>query len=247
MGDESVETLESALENLATGQEQEMYKGKLALQRLVASVTGPGKEAERSKLAAQLSEAVIRGGKFGLAARAELTRRLGEIGGDPEANTLRSLIVDLELRESARLALDRIPTPGATAALVDASRDAIGARFRAGIFNALGQRTGPGVLEALVEGTKDVNEEVRLAAVEALADHADPAGDAPIVAVIEGKENPVSPRGQARAVKARLRLARNLAQANQKAEAKKVYQSVLDGKPAGPQGKAAQAGLDAIG
>jgi hypothetical protein len=35
--------------------------------------------------------------------------------------------------------------------------------------------------------------------------------------------------------------------ANQKGEAKKIYQSVLADKPAAPQAKAAQAGLDAIG
>ncbi len=242
-----MDALQDALDKLATGQEQEMYKGKLALQGIIGSATVPGQEQERAKVAAKLSEAVINGGRYGVAARSEIARRLSELGGDAEATTLRSLLVDLDMREAARFALDRITTAGATAALVDASKDALGDRFRTGIMNALGQREGAGVIDALVAGTKDPEPEVRLAAIEALAEHADAASDPAIVAAMGDQGVPLGERGISRACKARIRLARNLVAANQKGEAKKIYQSVLADKPAAPQAKAAQAGLDAIG
>ncbi|MBY0587008.1 HEAT repeat domain-containing protein [bacterium] len=160
---------------------------------------------------------------------------------------MRSLIADLELREPARFALDRIPTPAATEALVEAAQNAIGSRFRAGVMNALGQRQGKGVLEALVEGTKDPNMIVRLAAAEALAEQADPACDPVIVAILEDKTMPVDERGRARIMKGRIRLVGNLIRENKKVEAKKICQSILAAGPAPAQAKAAQARLDEIG
>jgi HEAT repeat protein len=242
-----VDGLQQALDQLASGQEQEIYKAKLTLQGIIGEATKSGNEAERAKVAKALSDAVINGGKYGVAARSEIARRLGEVGMDSEATTLRSLLPDLELRESARFALDRIPTAGSTAALVDAANDAIGSRFRVGLMNSLGQRRGKGVLEALVSGTKDPNLAVRLAAIEALAEQGEEAADAAITAAMGNAEAPLDDRGASRATKARIRLAADLAAANKKAEAKRIYQSVLSSKPAVPQAKAAQAGLDAIG
>src|SRR5262249_22797861 len=145
-----------------------------------------------------------------------------------------------ETRESARWALDRVPTAAATAALV-AALDQVGPEFRVGVINALGKRRTPEVQTALHRQAADADEEVRLAAAEALANFAEASNDHAIVAAGSG-----SPRSKARAQKARIRLAETLRVAGNKDAAVSIYRAVLADDADKPQKKAAQQALEQL-
>lgn len=237
-------TLEEGLKLFESGNEQDRYKGKRRLQDALAAVGSPGQDEARQKAARTLAEALINGGKYAIEARSEIARQLAEVGGDSEVVALESAMTDLQLREPARFALDRIPTPAATAALVRAAKNAVGSRFLVGVMHALGQRTGDGVYEALVEGTKDANGDVRVAAAEALAQHADPAGDQHINDVAADGLTAIQ---QKQLAKARVRLAGTLMHASKLAEAKTVFASILSSNPPEPQANACRRALERIG
>jgi HEAT repeat protein len=131
--------------------------------------------------------------------------------------------------------------------LVKASKSLIGARFLAGIANALGQRTGDGVVDALTQLTADPSVEVRLAAAEGLAQQADESADAKIVSVMEQTDLALTAQEVGRLWKARVRLAGQLSAANKKAEAKRILEAIVAAKPPAPQLKAAQMSLESMG
>lgn len=234
---------DEAIGRLATGNEQDAYKARMALEKMMAAAGAPGQDSARADLARRMIEASLNGEKLSPAARGELVRLLAEIAGDPEVPTLESYLAQLELRESARYALDRIPTPAATAALTNAMKRSIGTRFRVGVAHALGQRKGDGIVPALVEATNDPNAEVRVAVAEALANHADPDVEAAIRAVLKSG---LSPQDMLRVQKCLVRLGATLADAGKKADAKRVYQAVAADGPE-PQRAAAKRALDLLG
>jgi HEAT repeat protein len=149
---------------------------------------------------------------------------------------------DFEVREMARWALTRMTSPAATAALVEAASAGIGNEFRIGAINWLADRSGSKVTETLRTCLSDPTPEIRLAAVEALANHADPQADA---AIVQAAAN--YPRAARRVVKARLRLAEKLVAANQQGAARQIYQAVASGKFDEAQKKAAAAALARLG
>lgn len=226
----ATEGLEGALEKL-TGSQEDFYKGQLALTRAIGEAGTPGNDAKRAEVARKLAEALVNGGKYPIAARREIARRLGEIGGDSEIPALQSALVDLELRESARGALDRIPTPAATAALVQASKQLLGDRFVIGIVNALGQRSGEGIVAALSDLAKSPNAEIRVAVGEAISQQSDPSGDEIILAIINDKSVPLTPQQSGCLAKARVRLAANLNGKGKQADATRILQSILAERP----------------
>lgn len=161
---------------------------------------------------------------------------LSIVGGEAEVPAIARTLDDLELREMARCALDRNPSPAATAALV-AALEGCGPDFRIGVINSLGCKGGPVALEALRRMTEDPAPEIRLAAVEALSKFPDPANDA--IMAQAGRVG--SERSRGRVAKARLRLAENLKDHGDKASAKQVYQSIP--RDAAAQRKAADVAL----
>jgi uncharacterized protein (UPF0147 family) len=241
----ATEGLEAALEKLTSSQE-DFYKGQLALTRVIGEASAPGNDAKRAEVARKLAEALVNGGKYPIAARREIARRLGEIGGDSEIPALQSALVDLELRESARGALDRIPTPAATAALVQASKQLLGDRFVIGIVNALGQRSGEGVVAALSDLAKSPNAEIRVAVGEALSQQSDPSGDEIILAIINDKSVPLNPQEAGRLAKARVRLAANMGAKDKKADARRIFESIVSKDPNSTHGLVAKRMLAAL-
>jgi HEAT repeat protein len=123
-----------------------------------------------------------------------------------------------------------------------AALDQVGPEFRVGVINALGKRRGPDVVAALHQQAADPNPEVRLAAVEALANAPEASNDDPIAAA--GRTD--SPRGKSRANKARIRLAETLRNAGNKPAAIAIYRSVASSDADAPQKKAAQRALDQL-
>jgi len=158
---------------------------------------------------------------------------------------LKETLQDFGTREMARWALEGVVSPAGTAVLIAASQNAVGPEFRIGVINALGKKSGPEVVAELKRSCLDEDVEVRTAAAEALANFADPTSDAVLAAVLRFGEP--TPRIRERLVKARLRLAENLIRAGQTEAGQAILQSILAEGGEGPQAKAAQRALDALG
>lgn len=247
-------SVEQLSEQLGSADQPTVYQAKRALAHLAAAAGAPGKDAERAQLAAALAK--IEGATkpkdekdktpvpvYSAKVRDEIARVLAEIGGDMEAPALKQTLADFDAREMARFALDRMTCQAATDALVEAALKSIGAEFRVGVINALSRRSGSSVIDALKKCAADSEPHVRLAAAEALANHADAAADELLVAA--GKQP--GHRAALRMAKARIRLAENLVRAGQKDAGKKIYQSIAQSDALAPQKKAAQQALAQLG
>lgn len=255
-----MQSVEKLCEQLASGDQATEYRARRALQEMAAQAGGAGKAKERAELAAALAEELVRTREVSdpkkpkdppskapalpSGARSEICRVLSLVATDAEIPALKQALGDFEVRESARFALDRMPTQSATDALVEAAGTAVGVEFLVGVVSALGLRSGSSVVEALKECASNKRQavEVRLAAAEALANHAEPDCDAAILAV--GGTG----RAARRVDRARLRLAANLAAAGQKDAARKIYDDLADGQRVDEvQKKAARVALAQLG
>jgi HEAT repeat protein len=159
--------------------------------------------------------------KYSSAVRGQVARALCEVGGDMEVPALKTALADFDAREMARWALNRMTCQAATDALIEAASKAVGTEFRVGAVNALATRSASAVLEALKQCAADADPEVRLAAAEALANHADASLDSIIAPVAAAG----GPRAESRIARARIRLAAQLAKAGQKDAARGIYQA----------------------
>ena len=249
-----MESIEKLCEQLGSNDQVQQYRARRGLTEMTAAAGAPGKEADRAALAASLAKAIAATrpradndktpvAVYSSRVRDELARALAEVGGDMEAPALKQELADFDAREMARFALDRMTCQAATDALAEAAIGAVGAEFRVGAVNALGRRSGSGVIDSLKKCAADAEPHVRLAAAEALANHADASADALLVAA--GKQP--GPRAALRMSKARLRLAGSLTKAGQKDAAKAIYQSVAQSEAGEPQKKAARQALAQLG
>lgn len=239
--------VQAALDQVNSNNEQDVYKGRLALRNACAGVGGPGNEKQRADLARQLAEALINGGKYSARARCLIADELATVAGDSEIAAFESAMVDLAVRGSARWALDRTPTAAATKALVQAVDQSIGDRFRIGLVQSLGQRSGEGVVETLKRwAVEDPSQTVRLAAAEAIANHPDPSGYGVIDKVKNSSQAPWTQQELGRLWKASVRLAACLAANNQPNPARRIYHAIASSDAPEPQKKAAKIALAAL-
>lgn len=243
-------TIEELAGELNSGHQAAVYRAQRALSEKAAAANAPGKAAERRDLAAALAKAVTAKNekgdapKYNVKARTELSRTLSEVAGDLEVPALKEAVNDFDARETARFALDRMACPAATDALADAALHAVGSEFRIGAINALGRRSGSQIVDVLKACAGDSDPEIRLAAAEALANHADASSDQFLVEAAKH----AGERAQLRSAKARVRLAAKLSSAGQKDAAQKIFQSLAqsDITPTA-QKKAAGIGLAQLG
>lgn len=258
-----MESLEKLIEELGSHDQAAAYRAR----RSLTDLTNRAKGAERTRLAADLARALVavrkietdesrerrkrkqRGEpqtepKYSARARVELLRYLASVAGDAEIPALKKAAEDLELREMARWALDRMTCHGATELLIALAKNGLGPEFRIGALNSLGRRQGPGVAEALKECVGDDDDRIALTAVEALANFPDPSADAVIVGVLK---RAAAGRRQNRLNRARVRLAETLTRHGQKEAGKKVYQAILASAAAPAQQRAAKLGLEKLG
>ena len=248
-----METVAQICEQLGSSDQVKAFQARRALLVKAAAAGSPGKEAERTALAAELagclvakSEAKKEEMRYATSARNEICRTLADVGGDAEVAALVQTLSDFDVREMARFALDRIPTAAAAAALAEANQKVVGVEFRVGVTNALAKRKDAAALEALKLAVGDSSQDVRLAAAEGLALQADAAGDAAIIEV--GKQlGPASPRAAKRMDIARLQLAATLAKAGQKDAARGIYQALTSDGADEAQKKAAKTALEQLG
>jgi len=249
-----MDTVAQIAEQLGSSEQAKAFQARRALVVKVAAAGTPGKEAERTALAAELAGALVakddkkkeQPPRYSVAARNELCRALADVGGDAEVPALVTTLGDFDVREMARFALDRIPTPAAQAALIEAHGKLVGEEFRVGVTNALGKRKDAAAIDALKQAATDSSVEVRLAAAEGLALQADAAGDAIIVEL--GKQlGPGNARAGKRMDIARLQLAATLAKAGQKDAARGIFQALSSDGADEAQKKAAKTALEQLG
>jgi HEAT repeat protein len=220
------------------------YQAEKALRELVARASAPGREAARDEAAQALAaELNAKQGEkrdqpvHSARARSKVASLLGFVMTGDALMALMSSLRDLDVRESARCALDFYGTQAATKALILAL-DEVGPEFRVGVVGALGRRRTPEALRALQDAARDdSDEQVRLAAVDELANFAEPANDEIISQGGRGR------RSRGRILSARLHLAATLRQAGQSAEANRIYRSIQSGEAAPHHKRAAELGL----
>jgi hypothetical protein len=95
---------------------------RVAMERIALASTAPGKEELRRSVSGALAD--VARGDGALAARRQAVRLLGFAGGAEACDTLAALIGQKDLREDARMALQRIPGNAADRALEQAARKA---------------------------------------------------------------------------------------------------------------------------
>lgn len=239
------------------GKDQETeYKANLELQRIVARANAPGAEDERAAVAAALVAELNamteptkddRGRdvpariKHSPRVRNRVCRLLSYVAGPNEVPAYVGVLPDLQLREMARCALDRVPGREATDALIGALED-VGPRFRIGVINSLARRGGDAALAAVKSAAADEDPEVRINAIEALSAFPDASSD---LLIIEATRTGPA-RHRVRAQRARVRLAETLHRAGYNGEAKRIFTAIHDGDAGAAQKRAAEIALEAM-
>lgn len=244
------------LKSLGDADQAAAYRAYQSLEMATLAFTAPGKETMRTEMAAFLAgqlNATDPGGKdnagkdkppvprYSMAVRRQIARLLGYVSGPAEVPALAAALKDLQLRESARCALDADPSPAATEALLGALHD-VGPVFRVGVVGSLAGRSGEAVVKALQSLLNDEDREVRVAAADALAAIPDASSDAVLVSL--SRQECRCTRDAAH--KARVRLAETLARAGDKTAARRIYQEIRHGEAGEPQKQAAERGLAAM-
>jgi hypothetical protein len=237
------------------------YQARQALAKLEADLGAATMDKERAKACEQIVEILTaqidvidpkkpkdkpkKEPKYAAESRNLLIRALATLGRDTEVSALETALDDFETREMARWSLDRMTCERASEVLAEAATKKVGDEFRIGVINSLGRKpTDDTIIAALKKCHVDNELEVRLAAVEALANHGDASFDALIAAVGKPPKNAaINPRTKLRISKARMRLAEQLAKAGDKESARKIYQQLAADGAEGAQKKAADLAL----
>ncbi len=180
--------------------------------------------------------------RYSFAIRNQIARVLGMVAGEAEVPALAAAMKELELREAARCALDRVKGNAADEALIKALED-VGPEYRVGVVGSLGDRNGDKVVKALQGLANDLDQEVRVAAFDALAKIPDASSDEVIAAAAKCK----CPIARQAAVKARVRLAETLARSGDKSNARRILEDIRRSDANAPQKKAAEIGIKAMG
>ncbi|MBS0207861.1 MAG: HEAT repeat domain-containing protein [Planctomycetes bacterium] len=174
------------------------------------------------------------------ATRRYLCQILATIADDAQVPELARALQDLDVRDAVRGVLGSIPTIVSVFALTRELNRAVGPEFRAGVLGALGQGRWRDAMAATANALKDSDPTVRLAALEALASFPEAGNDKLFAAATQSG----TPREQARAWAARVRLAETLYWAGETRDAMTIYQRIADDPAEGPWRKAARVALE---
>lgn len=234
------------------------FKARFQIQNACLAAKDPAKKAEKAALAAALAteltamvqpeapkdkpnEKPAPHPKHSIKIRNVILQLLSLVGTEAEVAAITGCMSDYELREYARMALEKIPCKASAEALIKRLEKATGPEFRIGVVNTLAKFGCPMSIEAIRKMAGDSDACVRAAVVDALAKAADPANDNVIESMVKaGQVCPVH------VSKARLRLAENLAGKGNKTAAKKIYAIVAADKKNAAQAKAAKMALASL-
>jgi HEAT repeat protein len=148
-------------------------------------------------------------------------RQLSLIGTATSTSTLGQLVLDKELSDMARYALERIDAPEATAQLRTGLSKTTGT-MQVGIINSLGQRRDPLSRTVLIKLLGSADQEVAMAAARALGN----IGGADAAQALAQAQSKATGRLQSTIVDAYLSCAELALDAGRKAEALAIYQKL---------------------
>jgi hypothetical protein len=172
--------------------------------------------------------------------RVNLARLLGYLPCEVAVTFLAQALEDLDVRDMARCSLESNLAEKAADALIGAL-DSAGGAFRCGVVNSLAKRKSGRVAAALRAAAEDPQPEVRLAALQALADMPDFSHDA----LLEKATRAESPAERRMAHIARARLAETLRASGDRQGAGRICKAILASDAEEPQKKAARLALQA--
>ncbi len=197
-----------------------------ALEQIVHHAGRPG--AAREALAASRSLARVVRSDSPQWVKLELLSLVAHIGGDAIVPRVSGFLHDPDphVRETARLALERIPTRAASGALIRAVRESTGADRVAFLFS-LGKKRDPALTSFLLSQAYDRDEEVRLAALRALAHAGAPEAQPAFRDEIQRSES----HERAQLFGELLRLADELADAGRSGVARHLFGEALKAAP----------------
>lgn len=200
---------------------------RAALERLVHHAGRPGADAERQAVAAELAGVIGPGATT--KTKREVLHLIAFIGADAEAPSVKRLLSDEDanVRETARLALERMEGPATTLALIEAAKG-LAEEQRPDILVSLGKKGDRAAVPVLLEYGAKAQGRVRLAALAALA-HLAAEEAIPVFEQIAADKG-IAERAQV--FSEYLRLADNLADADKRPVARAIYVAALRDAPA---------------
>jgi HEAT repeat protein len=144
------QTVNDLLPRLADPNVRDRYGAQMELQKLALNAARPGAEAERAELATVLA-AKAADATVPQPACVWIVRQLEYIGGAESVAALTTLLngKDAELKECARRALEKNPTPAATETLRVALKQGGDTTWTIGLIQSLGERRDPGAVELI--------------------------------------------------------------------------------------------------
>lgn len=236
--------LEEVLHTSAPGQEEAQAGLANALGEALTAESKPGRGGQAASfdnnpfLAAVATKTVAY--QNGPRVRTNLARLLGYIPHEAVLPYLAKALEDLGAREMARASLECHPSERATEALMGAL-DSVGTIFRVGVVNSLAKRKGEKVVAALRQAAEDRQPEVRMAALDALADLPEPSHGA----ILEKSTRSPIPEERNRAYIGLARLAETLRASGNKQASDQICKSILASTADEAQKKAARLALGA--
>jgi hypothetical protein len=237
--------LPEALDQLAGDDLVTASTARRTLRQAADDVTNPQTGPARAELAAALTAALLASApvpagprqtnvpdvavpqtipRHPASVRRLLCQLLQQIADDDQVPQLEAALADLEVRDAVRCALECIPTLAATKAMIGALRQP-GREFQIGVINALSKQRWREAMSTLAaQAERHPDPQVRLAALEGLANFPEPGNDALLQAVVKTG----APAEQARMQHARLRLAGTLRTFGELAAAQGIERSVAE-------------------
>ena len=218
-----VRVIESLLPKMGSDNLEEQKASQQTFQEICWRAGRPGAEVERAAvckaIAARLSAAVPP------AARVWLLKQLEYIGREEVVGALTGLLKDQDplIRERARRALENNPSLEAASSLRSALEKAESADWRIALINALGCRRDKAGAPLLIKEAGSDDENVRCAAMEALAR----IGDKAAANVIAAGMDKGSQRARNAAADSYLVLAHALCREDDKAAALEMFRRLL--------------------
>lgn len=199
---------------------------KAALENIVHSAGGPGAAGEREAVAAKLAE--LLSSEITAKAKIEILHLVAFVAGDAHVPAVAHLLDDPDrnVRETARIALERIPGKAATRALVAAAQRASD-EARPALLVAIGRKGDPEGVAALLESARSGPSASRLAALKGLAH----AGAAEAVPLFESAAASAEVVEKATVFAELLRLADELEARELRREASALYALASRGAP----------------
>jgi HEAT repeat protein len=158
-----------------------------------------------------------------LPVRVHALRLLSVVAGEREVPQLAKMLADVDLREEAVYAIERIPGDASNAALVAAYKTAKD-DFKPRILAALGHRRAAEAVELCAEAMRSPNKEIAAAGVRAFGR----IGRRPAGAIRPPDEKTLSDWDRVDQIDSLLRYADAQARAGDAAEAMRVYRTALD-------------------